>query len=184
MCKFCSTLICQNCIDKITELPIHIQESQIKCHECKNILNLTESHKITKKGMDMIHLRCPSDNVNCFEEYKLKDLYKHLEVCKYWEGKSKCNSCGYVDTTANIKKHIEVCADFLMPCKFCEDFIKRKDIPKHEDNCFKKPINCKVCHIKFSKENVQIKDHPSQDLCMINLVKEVAEKLESKILIK
>lgn len=180
MCKYCSTIVCQTCVDKITDIPQEIRETQIKCHECKNILNVIDVHRNTKRGVENLHVNCPSANINCFEEVCLKDLYRHLEVCKYWEGKGKCNACGFVDTVSNVKKHLDVCKELLIPCNHCDEFFKRKEIPKHEATCFKKPTNCKVCNLKFSQGNVLMKDHPSKDLCVINLVKEVAEKLESK----
>jgi hypothetical protein len=184
MCKYCSTLVCQSCIDRITDFPEEFQESPIKCGECKNVLILIEISKSTKKALENLNVKCPSKNKNCFDEYKLKDINKHLENCKYWEGKSKCNSCGLFETNNNLKKHIEICKQLLIPCRYCEEKFKRKEIPKHEDICPKRPLNCNRCNIKFDKNNIKIElnDHPSKDNCLHYLVSEMSKKLESKIL--
>jgi len=181
MCKNCSTLICQSCIDKITNIPEEMKEPPIKCNECKSVLNLSEINKNTKKGLENLNVKCPSKNKNCLDEHKLKDISKHLEICKFWEGKSKCNSCGLIESLSNIKKHIDVCKDLLIKCNYCDIFFKRKEITKHEyTSCINKPTNCKTCNIKYDKENTKIimNDHPSKDSCMEYLVTELAKKLE------
>lgn len=177
MCKFCNVLICQNCIDEVSE-PDYILENNITCHECKNILNVTDIQKITRRGLEMLHVRCPSNNINCFDYYKIKDLSRHLETCKFYEGKSKCNFCGLIDKTNKIKTHMDTCKEIPIPCRFCEENIERKNIPEHEETCYKKPKNCKTCKMNL-EENKENDHEPTKDFCMLYLVNEISEKLES-----
>jgi len=179
MCNLCNILICHNCVEKVLELPKEVQENQVLCNDCKNYLSIVDIQKVTRKGLDMLHVKCPSNNINCFDEYKLKDLNRHLETCKFFEGKARCNYCFLVDKTNKIKSHMETCKEMPIPCKYCEDLVERKLMLEHEETCYKKPKNCKTCKIKY--EEGEIIDHlPTKDDCMLYLVKEISQKLESK----
>ncbi len=178
MCKICNILICQNCVEKVYDLPEEAQ-AQITCNDCKNNLSFSEIQKFTRKGLEMLHIKCPSNNIMCYEELKLKDINSHLMTCKFFEGKARCNNCNLVDNTNTIIKHLETCKEIPIPCKYCEDLFKVYDMLKHEETCYKKPRSCKTCKIQY--EEGKIIDHETtKDECMLNLVREISDKLESK----
>lgn len=180
MCKYCNVLICQNCIDRFSET--NQDPTNIKCYDCKNILQLSEIQKITQKGLNMIHVRCPSQNINCIEEFTLKEVYKHLEKCKFFPGKSKCNYCHVVEDRKNIEQHFDTCVNYPAECRYCEEEFQRNQLYEHELKCLSKPTNCRTCKIKFA-EGEEIKHETTKDQCMLNYVRDIVEALESKLIL-
>jgi hypothetical protein len=178
MCRVCNILICQNCVDKIYELPRE-KQVQIACNDCKNPLSLTEIQKCTRKGLEMLHIKCPSNNVMCYEGLKLKDINSHLQSCKFFEGRARCNYCNIVDKTNTIIKHLETCIEIPIPCKYCEDPIAKSIMLNHEETCYRKPKSCKTCKIAYEEGKI-ITHETTKDECMLKVVKEISEKLESK----
>lgn len=178
MCRNCNSLICQECIDSLTNSDQTNSENLILCNACKQVLNVCDIQKITKKGLEVLHVKCPSNNINCYEEFELKNLNNHLEHCKFFEGKAKCSGCGILDFTAKIKQHIEKCKEFLEECKYCTDLFYRKELKIHESNCYKKPRNCKMCTSAIDDENITL--HPTKDVCMFNIINDIKDQIESK----
>jgi len=180
MCRNCNSLVCQICIDSISNsIQANNPENLILCIDCEQVLNISDITKITQKGLDMLHVQCPSNNINCFQEFELKDILEHLETCKYYEGKSRCSGCGFIDWTNKVKNHTKVCIEFLDECKYCGEYFKKKALNQHEKTCYKRPRICKLCTCLIDEENIHL--HPSKDACMLNFINEVKSQLESNI---
>lgn len=179
MCKNCNSLICQNCIDIISEEISDAESEIVKCFSCKENLNLIEIQKITNKGLEMLHIKCPSGNINCFEEITIKNLYLHLEKCGFYEGKAKCKGCGYIDWSNRVKLHIDHCKEFPQECKFCEELIPKKTLEEHEKTCYKRPKTCKTCAENLDEYNIML--HPTKDVCMMNVFNIMKKDFESKL---
>ncbi len=178
MCRNCNSLVCQECIDNMIIPNQKNKENLILCVACEQVLSITDIQKITRRGLEALNVNCPSNNVNCYEEFQFKDLYSHLESCKFFEGKAKCSACGIVDLHSKIKKHIGECFEFLEECKFCSEIFLRKEIKIHESTCYRKPKECKMCLTAIDDENISM--HPSKDICMITIVNDFKEQIESK----
>ncbi len=177
MCKNCNRLICQKCIDIIAETIEKNNEDNSKCLKCLNDLNLVDLHNFMKKGLDNLNIKCPSNDLNCLEEIKIKDIFSHLETCKYYEGNSRCLGCGFVDTTKNIENHVETCFEFEEKCQFCGLLFKKKLLFDHEITCSKMPDKCKICSVKIKEDNYKL--HPIDNVCIINAFKNVKKDYES-----
>jgi len=180
MCRNCNSLVCYNCIENVSNTFKTNIDNIVNCLECETILNLVDIQKITRKGLDMLHIKCPSYNIKCNQEIQIKDLYSHLDSCEYFDGKSKCTGCEIIDWTKNIKNHVEICKEFLEKCRFCDFTEKRNLIKDHEKSCNKRPKNCNLCCSNIEYENLNF--HPSKDICMINFLKDVKEQFESKLI--
>jgi len=177
MCRNCNSLVCQECIDHLTNTDQINNENLILCIACEQILSITDIQKITKKGLEVLIVKCPSNNINCYEEFELKDLHSHLNTCKFFEGKGRCSACGLIDFTDKIKKHVEKCVEFLEECKYCAHLYLRKELKIHESTCYKKPRACKVCSGAIDDKNIAL--HPTKDICVINIIHELKEHIES-----
>ncbi len=177
MCRNCNGLTCQSCIDYLSDLIKLNPQKVIFCSDCEQLLNLRDVEMITKKGIEMIRIRCPSNNINCFEEIEIGELKKHLESCKFFDGKYKCSSCSVVDWQQPIKEHIKICPEHLDECNFCKEYFHKKDLKEHQKTCFKKPKMCKLCFSSLDDDNIHL--HPSKDICIINIMNEVKSQIES-----
>lgn len=179
MCENCNSLVCYICLDKIEDYSKNNPDNIVWCDDCEKVLSVVQIQKITRKGLDMLRVKCPSNDLNCFQQIKLKDINDHLLSCKYYDGKAKCNACGIIGSIDFIQNHFRNCIETNNKCKFCDEKIKKKHIKEHEATCAKKPEKCNVCAVTIDDSNINY--HPSKDVCSINLINEFKNLIDGKI---
>lgn len=179
MCSNCNSLVCYTCLEKLGEHLNNNLKNTVSCSDCHQVLSLIPIQKITRKGLDMLRVKCPSNDLNCFQQINLKDLNTHLESCNYYQGKAKCNACFIIGSFNFIQNHIRNCTETLNKCKFCNEIVKKKLIKEHEIICAKKPSKCNVCSVTFDEMNIDY--HPTKDVCITNIVNELRNLIDGKI---
>lgn len=171
MCGNCNSLVCYICLDKLGDHLKSNPENKVKCNDCDLELSIIDIQRITKKGLDMLRIKCPSNDLNCYAQVQLKDLNSHLESCKFYKGKARCNYCGLIDSVYYIKNHFNNCSENSIKCKFCSEIIKIKQLKEHEKNCPERPYKCNLCSTDLEDENISL--HPTKDNCSLNLINEL-----------
>jgi hypothetical protein len=189
---FCSNLkcgkpFCKACLDENRE-----KNKQEVCSLCKN-KGFREISYIEKDSIDNIKLRYKY--FGCFQFLKYSEYMNHLENCKHRvihcknkncnaqgnkafieEHKKKCNyriikcECEKEMVYHLFKKHIKKdCPEALIPCRYCDDKIKRKNLEEHKKN----NKNAECIKDKYKKSQEEIKTMNKELAEKINEIKSV-----------
>ncbi len=104
-------------------------------------MNGVKSHLTGNPGCGYAISPCPN---KCGHSLPRKDLRDHLtKQCEY--RKVRCQYCSHEDAFKAItKEHYNVCVNYPMKCPYnCgAKGIRRADLPKHEDGCPLRPVDC------------------------------------------
>lgn len=96
---------------------------------------------------------CPN---KCGHSLPRKDMREHLtKQCEY--RKIRCQYCSHEDTFHAItNEHYKICVNYPMKCPYScgAKGIRRADLPKHEDGCPLRPIDC-----PFQKAGCRVRPH-------------------------
>ena len=163
----CGAHYCQGCIEKRINLnyscpscktqnfnhfrDVHFEQrvNTLKVHcphhkkGCKWMgeLNAMKSHLTGNPGCGYALSPCPN---KCGHSLPRKDMRDHLvKQCEYRQ--VKCQYCNHDDTFRAItNEHYKVCVNYPMKCPFnCGvKGIRRCDLPKHEEGCPLRPMEC------------------------------------------
>jgi chaperonin cofactor prefoldin len=154
ICKICTFIIqdpheCEGCGTPYCKDCIeawHKRSSQCPI-KCGSTLNIKPAHRFIRKMLNELNVRCPM--LGCSEVLKLEYLNKHLDVD---------------------------CQFLLIKCKNsdCKEYIMRKDIQQHLENCVFKEINCKNCN-----EIIKINNNAMVDDSEHNCIQILSERVSS-----
>ena len=163
----CGAHYCQNCIEKRINVnytcpscktqnfnhfrDVHFEQRvntlKVYCphHKkgCKWMgeMNVVKSHLTGNPGCAYAISPCPN---KCGHSLPRKDMRDHLsKQCEY--RKVRCQYCSHEDTFKAItKEHYNICVNYPMKCPYnCgAKGIRRADLPKHEDGCPLRPVDC------------------------------------------
>ena len=175
----CGAHYCQNCIEKRINLnyscptcktegfnhfrDVHFEQriSNLKVYcphhkkGCKWIgeLNTLNAHLNGSPGCGYALSSCPN---KCGNSLARKDMREHLmKQCDY--RKVRCQYCNHEDTyLAVTNNHYKVCINYPLRCPYScgAKGIRRADMPKHEQACPLRAIDC-----PFVKAGCNIKPH-------------------------
>lgn len=104
-------------------------------------MNGVKTHLTGNPGCGYAISPCPN---KCGHSLPRKDMREHLmKQCEY--RKVRCQYCSHEDTfKAMTNEHYKVCVNFPMKCPYScgAKGIRRADLPKHEEGCPLKPVDC------------------------------------------
>ena len=193
--RFCKNLkcgkpFCKACLDKYREIN---EQKGCSCSLCKSEEGFREISYIEKDSIDNIKLRCK--HFGCWQFIKYSEYKNHLENCKHRvihcknkncnaqgnksfieEHEKKCNyriikcECEKEMVYHLFKKHIKKdCPEALIPCRYCDDKIKRKNLEEHKKN----NQNAECIKDKYKKSQEEIKTMNKELAEKINEIKSV-----------
>lgn len=189
---FCTNLNCgkpfckEYCLKKDKEGEI------VNCPLCKN-KGFRDPSYFEKDSLNRIELLC--EYSGCHKFIKYCEYMNHLENCEHRvihcknkncnaqgnkkfieDHKKKCNyriikcECEKEMVYHLFKKHIKKdCPEALIPCKYCDDKIKRKNFEEHQ----KKNGNAECIKDKYKKSQEEIKTMNKELAEKINEIKSV-----------
>lgn len=94
------------------------------------------------------------DCIHCTSKVKRQELQDHLENnCSKLP--TQCFYCEQKFPKDGHQKHVEICRDESVDCRYCKTLIKRKEISEHFQKCEEFPLNCqaKCCTRKSARRN-------------------------------
>ena len=191
---FCTNLNCGKPFCKIYCLKRDKEEyKREKCPLCQNDKGFREPSYIEKDSLNRIELRCKHSG--CYKFIKYCEYMNHLEDCEHRvihcknkncnaqgnkafieDHKKKCNyriikcECEKEMVYHLFKKHIKKdCPEALIPCRYCDDKIKRKNLEEHKKN----NKNAECIKDKYKKSQEEIKTMNKELAEKINEIKSV-----------
>lgn len=163
----CGGHYCQNCIEKrinqnyscpscktqsfnhfrdvhfeqrVNNLRIHCSYHKKGC-KWTGELSSIKSHLVGNPGCGYSLAPCPN---KCGQSLQRKDVRDHLtKQCDF--RKVRCQYCGHDDTFVVVTgEHYKVCVSFPIKCPYNCGIkgIRRSEMPKHEEGCSLRPIEC------------------------------------------
>lgn len=116
-------------------------------------LSGVKTHLTGNPGCGYALSPCPN---KCQMSLPRKDMREHLlKQCEY--RKVRCQYCSHEDTfKAMTSEHYKVCINYPMRCPYScgAKGIRRADLPKHEEGCPLRPVDC-----PFLKAGCRIRPH-------------------------
>ena len=166
-CSNCEKLFCKLCITKC------LMSNNNKCPCCKVYFINQNVMKNFKNILNNLEIICPLKNP-CKIKFKLDDLQNHLDNCENSTNDYICNCCNKVVININkkeeitkLKDHLNICSEFKIPCKDCNNQVKVCEMADHLQNkCENRLILCDRC-----EDSVTYKDYiyHNRDDCILKL---------------
>lgn len=147
MCGNCEAHICEDCFTKTLEM-------NSCCPLCRcEIKRLQKPSKIIVNLLETLVVKCQHWEEGC--DFKSSpasmSFLEHPSLCLYCLASCPNYQCTIVTPRYLLSNHMDLCSLEPIPCQFCDELQKRRDMSAHLDLCEAKKT-CKFCQTIFSSK--------------------------------
>lgn len=149
-------------------------------HDCYPNIELTACNTIVCVGCTKDdNIICKKCNKKLIENHYLRGSIKTIILGRIYNRKYTHDDCKIETETNVMAKHIKKCELAILPCIYCCEATRRKNMEEHYSTCVHKPTDCESCKKKFRK--IDIPTHMTE--CterIINCIHECGESMERR----
>ncbi len=133
------------------------EEVQSECSICFQILKDPQimtccGYRFCRECIECVPYSCPlcKENIQYFPDKTLtRQINQRRVYCLL-----KKDGCSWTGELSKVRNHLDFnhqdvtptpCQFLPVPCEFCEEYVRRKDMEGHRARCHKRPLKCKFC---------------------------------------
>ncbi len=133
------------------------EEVQIECSICFQILKDPQimtccGYRFCQECIKRVTHACPlcKEAIQYFPDKTLtRQINQRRVYCLL-----KKDGCSWMGELSKVRNHLDFnhqdvtptpCQFLPVPCEFCEEYVRRKDMEGHRARCLRRPLKCKFC---------------------------------------